>query len=153
MQDALQDQQSIERELELATSTRVLVVEDDPLNYKLTQRILSRHGLHAVWARDGHEAIRQVESLDYDLIFMDLQMPDMDGLEATYTIREMCVSRTQPYISALTANALGESRDACEMAGMQDFITKPVSGDSLKAALLRYQAYRVGQAKRESGAD
>jgi signal transduction histidine kinase/ActR/RegA family two-component response regulator len=152
MQDALQDQQSIELELELATSTRVLVVEDDPLNYKLTQRILSRHGLHAVWARDGHEAIRQVDALDYDLIFMDLQMPDMDGLEATYTIREMCATRTQPYISALTANALVESRDACEMAGMQDFVTKPVSGDSLKAALLRYQIYSVGQAKRESEA-
>ncbi|CAA6690382.1 MULTISPECIES: ATP-binding protein [unclassified Lentimonas] len=153
MQDALQDQTAIERELDLPTSTRVLVVEDDALNYKLTQKILSRHGLHAVWARDGHEAIGQVESLDYDLILMDLQMPDMDGLEATYAIREMCANRSQPYISALTANALDESRDACEMAGMQDFITKPVSGDSLKAALLRYQAYRVGQAKRELEAE
>ena len=77
-------------------------------------------------------------------------MPDMDGLEATYTIREMCVNRVQPYISALTANALGESRDACEMAGMQDFITKPLSGDSLKGALLRYQAYRAEKAKPEA---
>ena len=150
MQDVLEDKAVTERELDLPTSTRVLVVEDNPLNYKLTQRILSRHELHPVWARDGHEAIRQVESLDYDLIFMDLQMPDMDGLEATYTIREMCMNRPQPYISALTANALDESRDACEMAGMQDFITKPVSGDSLKAALLRYQAYREGRAKRKS---
>ena len=150
LQDALEGQAATERELDLPTSTRVLVVEDDPLNYKLSQKILSRHGLHAVWAKDGHEAIRQVEALDYDLIFMDLQMPDMDGLEATYTIREMCVNRVQPYISALTANALGESRDACEMAGMQDFITKPLSGDSLKGALLRYQAYRAEKAKPEA---
>jgi len=150
MQGALEDQAVTERELDLPASTKVLVVEDDPLNFKLSQKILSRHGLHAVWAKDGHEAIQMVGEFDYELIFMDLQMPDMDGLEATYTIREMCVNRMQPYISALTANALGESRDACEMAGMQDFITKPVSGDSLKAALLRYQAYRVEQSQAET---
>lgn len=150
MQDALEDQHAAEQTLSLATSTRVLVVEDDLMNFKLTQKILARYGLHPVWARDGHEAIRQVEALDYDLIFMDLQMPDMDGIEATYTIREMCVKGAQPYISALTANALGESRDACEMAGMQDFVTKPVSGDSLKAALLRYQVYRARQRESES---
>lgn len=151
MQDALEDKHLVEQPLNLATSTRVLVVEDDPMNFKLTQKILARSGLHPVWARDGHEAIRQVEAFEYDLIFMDLQMPDMDGIEVTYTIREMCTNRTQPYIAALTANVLGESRDACEMAGMQDFVTKPVSGDSLRAALLRYQGYRAGQAPRGDG--
>ena len=141
LEAAVKGQHAAKQTLSLPSSTRVLVVEDDSMNFKLTQKILGRHGLHPVWARDGHEAIRQIEALDYDLIFMDLQMPDMDGIEATYTIREMCAARTQPYISALTANALGESRDACEMAGMQDFVTKPVSGESLKAALLRYQVY------------
>ena len=145
MQDALEEKHSTEQALNLATSTRVLVVEDDPMNFRLTQKILGRSGLHPVWARDGHEAIRQIEAFDYDLVFMDLQMPDMDGIEATYTIREMCSNGTQPYIAALTANAWGESRDACEMAGMQDFVTKPVSGDSLRAALMRYQKYRDQQ--------
>lgn len=141
MKDALQQEHTSEQALSLPPSTRVLVVEDDAMNFRLTQKILARHGLEPVWARDGHEAIRQIDARHYDLVFMDLQMPEMDGLEATYTIREMCVARSQPYIAALTANALGESRDACEMAGMQDFITKPVSRASLKAALLRYQVY------------
>ena len=150
MQDALEEKYTVEQSLNLPTSTRVLVVEDDPMNFKLTQKILARHGLHPVWARDGHEAIRQIEAFEYDLVFMDLQMPDMDGVETTYTIREMCSNGEQPYIAALTANALGESRDACKMAGMQDFVTKPVSGDSLKAALLRYQGYRARQVPREA---
>ena len=131
----------VARELSLDASTRVMIVEDDPMNFKLTQKILSRYGLDPVWAKDGHEAVRQVEACDYDLIFMDLQMPDMDGVETACTIREMCSARHQPYIAALTANALGESRDACKMAGMEDFVTKPVSGQSLKAALLRFQEH------------
>ena len=143
MPDLLEDKHVTEQRLDLAPSTRILVVEDDTINFKLTQKLLERHGLQAVWAKDGHEAIRMVEEFDYDLIFMDLQMPDMDGVEATYTIREKCRNGARPYIAALTANAWGESRDACEMAGMQDFITKPVSRASMKAGLLRYQEYRV----------
>ncbi len=120
----------------------ILVVEDDLANYKLTSKILRRHGLSAEWAKNGHEAVDAVRAKDYDLILMDLQMPDLDGVEATYVIRELCAERKQPYIAALTANALGESREACKEAGMQDFITKPVSNDSLKAALLRYKRYK-----------
>jgi signal transduction histidine kinase/ActR/RegA family two-component response regulator len=142
MEAALLDEQAERQPLNVPSSTRVLVVEDDQMNFKLTQKILGFFGLHPVWARDGHEAIRQLTALEYDLVFMDLQMPDMDGLEATYTIREMYSGRVQPYIAALTASALGESRDACEMAGMQDFVTKPVTREMIKVALLRYQHFR-----------
>ena len=127
------------QELNLEASSRVLVVEDDAMNFKLIQKKLKRYDLHPVWAKDGDEAVRQIEAFDYDLIFMDLQMPNMDGLEVAVKIRQICVGRMQPYIAALTANVLTESRDACKMAGMQDFVTKPLSGDSLRAALIRYQ--------------
>lgn len=76
---------------------------------------------------------------DYDLILMDLQMPELDGIAASREIRDSCNGRAQPYIAALTANALGESREACKEAGMEDFIAKPVSSDDMKAALLRFK--------------
>jgi signal transduction histidine kinase/CheY-like chemotaxis protein len=124
---------------------KVLVVEDDPNNYKLAQRILDRFGLESEWAKDGRAAVECVKHADYDLIFMDLQMPHLDGIEATYEIRDICSNRPQPYIAAVTANALDDSRDACLLAGMQDFVTKPVSRESFRAALIRYQkkTYRV----------
>lgn len=146
MKEVLREQHAAVQTLNLTAETRILIVEDHAINFKLTQKLLERLGLQAVWAKDGNEAVQMVGEFDYDLIFMDLQMPDMDGIEATYTIREMCSNRAQPYIAALTANALGDSREACEMAGMQDFVTKPVSRDTLQGALIRYQEYRAQQA-------
>lgn len=92
------------------------------------------------WAKDGLEAVAAVAEGGYDLVFMDLQMPEMDGVEVTRAIDEMKLSRP-PYIAALTANALEASRIACDEAGMHDFITKPVSANTVKAALIRFQKY------------
>ncbi len=142
MQPALADKDATVLELNLDASTRVLVVEDNSMNFKLIQKKLKRHGLYPIWAKDGDEAMRQIEAFDYDLIFMDLQMPDIDGWEVARKIRQLCADRMQPYIAALTASALTESRDACRTVGMQDFVTKPVSSESLKMALMRYQKYR-----------
>ncbi|MEM1221987.1 MAG: ATP-binding protein [Verrucomicrobiota bacterium] len=128
-------------ELSFDSVPLVLVAEDDPINYKLTEKILSRFGVKAIWAQDGRQAVEQVRHNEFDFIFMDLQMPELDGIEATYEIRKQCKDSKQPYIAALTANALGESREASVAAGMNDFVTKPVSGDSIKAALLRYSDY------------
>lgn len=128
-------------ELSFDSAPLVLVAEDDPINYKLTEKILSRFGVKAIWAQDGRQAVEQVRHNEFDFIFMDLQMPELDGIEATYEIRKQCKNSKQPYIAALTANALGESREASVAAGMNDFVTKPVSGDSIKAALLRYNEY------------
>lgn len=116
----------------------VLVVEDDPTNHKLTTKILERLGLQAQWAKNGREAVDMVMAGDYDLVFMDLQMPELDGIGATYEIREHLSVDEQPYIMALTANALGETREACRDAGMDDFITKPVTMEDLRLALVRY---------------
>jgi signal transduction histidine kinase/ActR/RegA family two-component response regulator len=125
-------------ELSFDSPPTVLVVEDDPINHKLTTKILKRFGLSAQWAKNGREAVDMVMTDRFDLIFMDLQMPELDGIGATYEIREQLSLHEQPYIMALTANALGEAREACRDAGMNDFITKPVSMEDLRLALLRY---------------
>ena len=125
---------------------QILVVEDDPTNYKLIEKILARLDLVPDWARNGYEAVKAVESKRYDFVFMDLQMPEMDGLEATAKILQQKVDGAVPYIAALTANALGGSRDDCFGVGMNDFVTKPVTRDSIHSALLRYQEYRVKSA-------
>jgi signal transduction histidine kinase/ActR/RegA family two-component response regulator len=125
-------------ELSFDSPPTVLVVEDDPINHKLTTKILKRFGLSAQWAKNGREAVDMVMTDRFDLIFMDLQMPELDGIGATYEIREQLSLHEQPYIMALTANALGGAREACRDAGMNDFITKPVSMEDLRLALLRY---------------
>ncbi len=127
-------------ELQFDPLPRILVAEDDPTNHKLATKILERFGLSAKWAKNGQEAVDMVHAEQFDLIFMDLQMPELDGIAATYEIREELPMDSQPYIMALTANALGETREACRDAGMDDFITKPVTMGDLKEALLRYQS-------------
>jgi len=131
--DALEDV-----ELKFEKPPRILIVEDDPTNHKLASKILERFGLSAAWAKNGREAVDLVKADGFDLIFMDLQMPELDGIGATYEIREDLPIVEQPYIMALTANALGETREACRDAGMDDFITKPVTMEDLRLALLRY---------------
>ncbi|WP_269525920.1 ATP-binding protein [Coraliomargarita parva] len=126
-------------EVKLDDQIKVLVAEDDVANYKLSNKILKRFGVSADWAQNGAECVDMVGRKQYDLIFMDLQMPELDGIEATYKIHEMFDEESCPYIAALTANALGESREACKRAGMQDFVTKPMSNDSMKAAIYRYK--------------
>ncbi|MGB0257791.1 MAG: ATP-binding protein, partial [Coraliomargarita sp.] len=128
---------------QIDASFRILVVEDDPTNYKLIEKILARLDLTPDWAKNGHEAVQAVEAQRYDFVFMDLQMPEMDGLGATTKILKGSEGEGIPYIAALTANALGGSRDDCFRLGMNDFVTKPVTRDSIHAALLRYQEHRV----------
>lgn len=134
------EQELLNDELKFDIMPKVLVVEDDPTNYTLANKILGRYGIEVDWAKDGQEAVEVVEKGDYDLIFMDLQMPEMDGVSAAYAIQELGL-RHPPYIAALTANALAESRFACEKAGMQDFVTKPVSGEAIKTALIRFKQH------------
>jgi CheY-like chemotaxis protein len=147
--DALPDSEDLtgdaieaSQELSLAPQPSILIAEDDPNNHKLTSKILQRYGLSAQWVKNGREAVELVRSDSIDLIFMDLQMPELDGIGATYEIRETLPQNAQPYIVALTANALGETREACRDAGMDDFVTKPVAMEDIRLALLRYQMRR-----------
>jgi CheY-like chemotaxis protein len=116
---------------------RILLAEDNAVNQKLALRLLERLGYRADVAANGVEAIRAVERQPYDLVFMDVQMPEMDGLEATRQICARWMKHERPRIVAMTANALAEDREACLAAGMDDYLAKPIRVDELVAALRR----------------
>jgi CheY-like chemotaxis protein len=118
---------------------RVLVVEDNQVNARLAVRQLQRLGFTAETAGNGREALDAHTREPYDLIFMDVQMPVMDGYEASAEIRRHEIrSRRHVPIVAMTANALNEDRDACLAAGMDDYVSKPVSLANLRIVLDRW---------------
>jgi signal transduction histidine kinase/FixJ family two-component response regulator len=122
-------------------SLRVLVVEDNQVNRRVAAGILARMGHAADFAANGIEAVERVltqgPGAPYDLVLMDMQMPQMDGLEATRVIRTLDGSAARVPIVAMTANALASDREACLAAGMDDFVSKPVDRRKLERALAR----------------
>jgi signal transduction histidine kinase/CheY-like chemotaxis protein len=118
---------------------RILIVEDNHVNQRLAVKQLQRLGFHAVTVSNGREAVEAETAEPYDLIFMDVQMPVMDGFEAAAEIRRREIrSRRHVTIVAMTANALNEDRDACLAAGMDDYVSKPVSLSALREVLARW---------------
>ena len=115
---------------------RVLLAEDNPINQEVAGELLAAAGLEVEMADDGERAVELVLSRRYDLVLMDVQMPRMDGLDATRAIRERA-GRALPVI-AMTAHAFGEDRAACLAAGMNDHVAKPVDPEQLYATLLRW---------------
>jgi PAS domain S-box-containing protein len=116
---------------------RILLVEDVALNQKFALLALERMGYRADVAGNGLEALAALGRQPYDVIFMDVQMPVLDGLEATRRIRAGAAALAQPYIIAMTANAMQGDREACLEAGMDDYVSKPVYLSELRAALER----------------
>ena len=114
---------------------RILLAEDNVVNQKLALRLLKQMGYDADLAVNGREAIERVEQASYDVVLMDVQMPELDGLDAT---REIVKRRPndRPRIVAMTANAMQGDREACLAAGMDDYVTKPIRVDALVAALM-----------------
>ena len=113
---------------------RVLVVEDNLVNQKIAVSLLEKLGIHADLAENGEEGVQRVRASHYDVVLMDMQMPVLDGLEATVAIRQMDLPE-QPWIIALTANAFETDRERCMRAGMNDFLSKPFRIDVLRERL------------------
>jgi CheY-like chemotaxis protein/HPt (histidine-containing phosphotransfer) domain-containing protein len=113
---------------------RILVAEDNPVNQKLALRLLEKLGYRADVAGNGIEAIQAIEMQTYDLVLMDVQMPEMDGLEATRRIVERWPGE-RPQIVAMTADAMQGDRERCLEAGMDEYLTKPIRTDELVGAL------------------
>ncbi len=128
----------------LPAGTRVLLAEDNPINARVAQAMLARLGAEVDTAGNGTEALAAWEVGRYDLVLMDCQMPEMDGLEATRAIRarEAAGGRPRTIILALTANAFAEDRASCLAAGMDDLVAKPVTRDALAAACRKALARR-----------
>ena len=115
---------------------RVLLAEDNLVNQKVAQQMLAKLGCQADIAQNGRETVRMLTQRHYDLVFMDVQMPEVDGLEATRLIR-VNDQIEQPYIIAMTANVMDGDRQSCTEAGMDDFVAKPVRLKEISAALGR----------------
>jgi signal transduction histidine kinase/DNA-binding response OmpR family regulator len=116
---------------------RVLVAEDNPVNQRVATHLLSRLGYRADVAANGLEAVAAVRQHGYDVVLMDVQMPEMDGLAATAEIRGSLPPAAQPRIIAMTADAMAGDRERCLAAGMDDYLTKPVRKEEIEQALLR----------------
>lgn len=121
---------------------RILVVEDEPVNRELAKLLLQEVDLVVDEAEDGAVAVFMMQLNSYDLILMDMQMPNMDGMEATQHIRTQTAGKQIP-ILAMTANAFAEDKERCFKAGMDDFLSKPVEPDALYTTLLKWLTIRA----------
>jgi CheY-like chemotaxis protein len=125
---------------------RILLAEDNVVNQKLALRILQQMGYRADLASNGIEAVESVERQTYDVILMDVQMPEMDGLEASRRITAKWSAGERPRIVAMTANAMQGDREMCIAAGMDDYLTKPIRVETLVEALNNVAARGPGPA-------
>ena len=116
---------------------RILLAEDNPVNQKVALALLKRLGYGAQIANNGLEVLEALQHQPYDVVLMDMQMPDMDGLTATRQICQRWPRQSRPWIIAITANAMERDRDRCLEAGMDDYISKPIRQKQLAQVLAR----------------
>jgi CheY-like chemotaxis protein len=129
-------------------SLRVLLAEDNAVNQMLAVRLLEKRGHRVTVAGNGRQALEALAKESFDLVFMDVQMPEMDGMEATQAIREKEKNSGlhQPII-ALTAHAMKGDREKCLAAGMDGYLTKPIRPQQLDEVLANYVAQAAGAAE------
>ena len=126
----------------IRSTLNILIAEDNPVNQKVAQLMLQRLGHRTDLAANGQEVLRALENQSCDLVLMDIQMPQMDGLEATATIRTAprFAAKAGIPIVAMTAYAMAGDRERFLAAGMDDYVAKPVSIEELRAAIERAMA-------------
>jgi PAS domain S-box-containing protein len=132
---------------------RILLAEDNVVNQKLALRLLAQRGYRADLAGNGLEALDAVERQTYDVVLMDVQMPEMDGLEASREINRRSSGRARPRIIAMTANAMQGDRDLCVAAGMDDYVAKPIRVEELVSALERCRPGGEGSGRDSTAAE
>jgi CheY-like chemotaxis protein len=133
----VQESFDVDSYAKLLKGTKVLLVEDNDINLELAQELLNEVGMEVSNARNGLEALEMVKMNGYEVVLMDIQMPEMDGLTATKKIREDIKYKSLP-ILAMTAHAMKGEREKSIAAGMNDHITKPIDPEILYKALLKY---------------
>jgi CheY-like chemotaxis protein/HPt (histidine-containing phosphotransfer) domain-containing protein len=131
------------------SALRILLAEDNAMNQKVALRLLEQLGYRADVAGNGREALEALERRPYDVVLMDVQMPELDGLDATRQICERWPEENRPHIIAMTANALPEDREACFAAGMNDYVAKPIRAEELVGALKRAKPLANGDGRSE----
>jgi len=125
---------------------KILLAEDNIINQKVALLIFKKLGYEIDIADNGKEVTNRVKNQQYDVVFMDIQMPEMDGLEATQWIRHNLPQDSQPHIIAMTANALTSDREMCLSAGMNDYLSKPFAIDLLKQKLMTIDKLHIKNA-------
>jgi len=140
------------RDIKLRSGARILLVEDNVINQEVANSLLEQMGLNVDIANHGEEALKKCQTTAYDLILMDMQMPQVDGLNATRRIRELpdCVNIP---VLAMTANAFAEYKTSCIEAGMNDFISKPIFPEVFYETLLRWLEHSGGKGLASRGKD
>jgi CheY-like chemotaxis protein len=127
---------SLDRDMASRHPLRILVAEDNVVNQRVAISILARMGYTCEIANNGRQAVLAVQNSNYDVVLMDVLMPEMDGLRASQAIRALAGLDIQPRIIAMTANAMEGDRETCLRAGMDDYLSKPVRVEELVSALL-----------------
>lgn len=123
-------------------NAHILVVDDYIVNQELTKEMLEMMGCQVDVAEDGNEALKMYEENDYDLLFLDVQMPEKDGYQLTREIRQKEGDKKHSILIAITANALVGDKEKCLEAGMDGYISKPIKGADLEAMLEKYLAHQ-----------
>ena len=135
----LQKTNNPEKEIDLfLPKIEILIAEDDRINQKLVQKLFSKLGFDPDIAFNGLQALEYANQKNYDIIFMDLQMPEMDGFDATIKILQNSADH-KPLIIALTANVMEEDKKRCFNIGMVDFLAKPITIESVKSTLKKWE--------------
>jgi len=139
--------QQLDTDLGIKYPLKILLAEDNLVNQKVAVKIFSKLGYRIDVVGDGHEVLDSIEKIAYDVIFMDVHMPEMDGLEASRRINKLYGKENRPKIIAMTANAMRGDREECIDAGMDDYVSKPVRLEALQEILERLGRSLIFQKK------